>query len=286
MSKKYTEVLSFDNPYYYNEETGEFRLLRMGMVLTHRCTLKCKLCSERVPFMKEKYNPSLDDLIKQVDKYFETVDYTNKIEVSGGEVFMYKDFLGFLEHLFTFRNKFGLIRIITNATIMPTEELIQVMKKYGEAIDVLIDNYGADLSTKTYDMESVLKENNIKAIIRNYHKDDAYMDGWVDFGDLKKINNLEEAKELFSKCAVPQKIGYCFRLIDGKMDPCQVVRQAINLGDAEDTPGEYIDLFDGKTKAEQNRKFIDIMNRDVFTACMYCKGVCDDSKRYIPAEQL
>ncbi len=286
MGKKNSEILSFENPYYYNEETGEFKLLRMGIALTHRCSLKCKLCSERVPYMKEKYHPALSDLNNQVNKYFETVDYTNKIEVSGGEVFMYNDFLGFLEYLYTFKKQFGLVRIITNATIMPTEQLIDVMKKYSDSIDVLIDNYGAELSTKTYDMEKVLKENNIKAIIRNYHKDDAYMDGWVDFGDLSKVNNEEEAKDLYSRCAVPQKIGFCFRLIDGKMDPCQVIRQSITLGECEDTPEEYINLFDGKNKAEQNKKFIDLMNRDVFTACMYCKGMCDDSERFIPAEQL
>ncbi len=75
-------------------------------------------------------------------------------------------------------------------------------------------------------------------------------------------------------------------MLNGKVEPCATVLQAIHFSNATDTKDEYVDLFDGKTKEEQIKKFIDIFNKDVLKSCMYCNGLCGDAGRFVPAEQL
>ncbi len=134
---------------------------------------------------------------EQIDHYFAVVDFTSKIEVLGGENFLHKDLAEFLEYLYKYNNQFGYVTIVSNGTINPNEAELNVFKKYGKQLDVLIDNYGADLSKMAYEMDTILSENNIVSEIRNHHKDDSHCGGWVDFVDLSKKYTENEAIVIF-----------------------------------------------------------------------------------------
>ena len=52
-------------------------------------------------------------------------------------------------------------------------------------------------------------------------------------------------------------------------------------------PDEYIDLSDDSVSCEQNKEKIrKILNGSMLSSCLYCNGMCDDSPRFKPAEQL
>jgi hypothetical protein len=277
----------YGDAFEYDNESGEFHLLKCGIIVTHRCTLKCKLCAERTPYYQNKYHPPLELLKKEIEKYFELVEYTQKFDVSGGEPLLHKDLPALLSFVLNYKRQFGRLRIVTNGTIIPSDELINALKEYGEQADVLIDNYGDNLSKNAVNLSEKLEENGVMHILRDQHKDALHFGGWVDFGDLTKKHSMEEAKKLFVKCAVPSKIGFCFRIKEGKMSPCAVTSQCMEFGVIEDNPEEYIDLFDEISTVEEKReKMKKIFNMQGFTACMYCNGFSEDSERFIPAEQL
>lgn len=270
----------------WNSITDELCLLKAGVIVTHHCTLKCKLCAERTAYYKERYHPSLEYLKKEIDAYFDLVDYTMKFEVTGGEPLMRKDLPDFLLYMLQYKVKFGRIRIITNGTILFNNELIEALKLFGKQADVLIDNYGDNLSIHAKHNADLLAANGIIHILRDQSSLD-HFGGWVDFGDLTLKHTMDEAKTLYKKCAISQKIGFCFRMKGGLLSPCPMTLQCIEFNVQKGNPDEYLDLFDSSlSRHQQCKKMQYIYESSTLSACMYCNGLCEDSVRYKPAEQI
>ncbi len=53
MENSSKHMLNLENPYYYDSDKNEFGLLKLSIIITHRCSLKCKLSAERVPTKKK-----------------------------------------------------------------------------------------------------------------------------------------------------------------------------------------------------------------------------------------
>lgn len=280
------EYLSIENPYFYDEETREFSLYRIALTLTHKCNLSCKLCLEQVPYFHDNFHADFELMKAQIDSFFNIVTYVKKIELAGGEIFLMKDLPLFLDYLMKYKDRFDTIKLLTNGTLLPSQELLNSYKQFGDKADILINNYGEHLSVKYREVEIAFRNVGVKTIIRHQNKEHLHCDGWIDIGDFSTEKTDEDAKKLFNECAIPQKQGYCFRILNGILDPCQPVTQIISLKGYKDTPNEYIDLFDGSSKQEQIDKFLKILHMDMFTACKYCNGMTEHSKRFIPAEQL
>lgn len=270
----------------WNKESDELHLLKSAIILTHRCTLRCKLCAERTPYYKERYHPTLEYLKKEIDSYFALVDYTMKFDITGGEPTLRKDLPEIMLYLLRYKEQFGRARILTNGTILFSPQLIEAIKPFGKQADVLIDDYGTNLSVNAKQNAQLLTENGILHILRD-QSDMGHFGGWVDFGDLSLRHSKEEAKELFQKCTISQQIGFSFRMKGGLMSPCALTAQCIEFGAHTGNPDEYIDLFDASmNKRQQREKMQRIFEAENLSACMYCNGICADSKRYRPAEQV
>ena len=121
IQKIYEPAVTFEN--------AQLHLLKMALIITHHCTLRCKLCAERTPYYEKRYHPSLQFLKTELEKYFELVDYTMKLEISGGEPLTRSDLQVLLEYLLQYRQCFGRVRIITNGTIRVTEKLCSVLNQ-------------------------------------------------------------------------------------------------------------------------------------------------------------
>ena len=158
-----------------------------------------------------------------------------------------------------------------------------------DSFQILIDNYGPQKSKNIAEIDDVLTKANISHTIRNYTEVDPHCGGWVDFGDLtiKKHLSQKQIEEVYAKCAYPQKLGFSFAIgPDGLMFPCGPSRRCKALGVAEDRK-EYVDLFDDTLSLEEQRQKIRaVLDGKSLKACAYCNGLCEDSPRFIPAEQL
>jgi hypothetical protein len=270
----------------YDIESGEFHLLKAGVIVTHRCTLRCKLCAERTPYYKERYHPTLEYLKKELDAYFALVDYTMKFEITGGEPTVRADLPELLFHFLQYREKFGRIRIITNGTIALSNTLIETLKLFGTQADILIDNYGNDLSINAKKNAEILYMSRIQYILRDQSSTD-HFGGWVDFGDLTLLHSYEAANELYKRCAISQKVGFGWRMKGGYLSPCAMTLQCIEFDVHDGDVNEYVDLFDERySRNKQISKMLRIFEADRLSACVYCNGLCEDSIRFKPAEQM
>lgn len=194
-------------------QDGELDILKLALIATHRCTLKCKLCAERTPYYKARYHPTIDFLKRELQAYFDLVNYTMKFEISGGEPFVRNDLVELLECLYHFKKQFGRVRIITNGTLPISGELCEWMQQFGKQLDVLIDCYsskGKLLSLNAQQNADLLQKKGINCYFREQSEQNLHYNGWVDFGSLTHPRSEHEAHENFKCCAIYNKVGGCF----------------------------------------------------------------------------
>lgn len=271
-------------------QDGKIELLKIALILTHACTLRCKLCAERTPYYKTRYTPTIDRLKGQIERYFQFVDYTMKLDLSGGEPLTRRDLPEFLKFLLKFRNQFGRARIVTNGTIEIGDELIDALQKFDAQADVLIDCYsfrGELLSVNAEKNMERLNGAGIACTLRKQSEQDLHCGGWVDFGDFTKTRSEEQTQKNYSSCAILNVIGGGARIKNGIITPCAVTQQIADFGVLPLQEGEYVNLFDkNKTTDELRKMLIHMFSFSQLSTCRYCDGMRDDSKRFPPAEQV
>jgi hypothetical protein len=262
---------------------------RVSIIITKRCTLKCKLCGALAPYV-ENYHPAFDFIKSEVDAFFRIVQRTGIIDISGGEPFIRgnKDDFALGDLLIylcdTYNDKFDRVRIFTNGTVVPGNALCEVFRTISKKMkfNITIDNYGKH-SPKVNVIADKLKSYEVAYDVRDY-SDALHCGGWVDLLDITRKHDPASARELYQKCAIPQKLGCCLELMDGILSPCSVAASRYLCGEIGKDSNDIIDLFADLT--ETRNKLVEILNAEQFDSCQYCNGgMADDSPRYIPAEQ-
>jgi len=245
----------------------------------------CVICS---PYYRQPWHPTTEYINTVTDKLFEIADY-QIFEFTGGEPLMRKDFPKILDYTLKYKNSvhnyFG---FQTNGAIPVSDDLVYSVKKYGSSIRIIVDNYGTNLSVHSKSNYETLKTAGVQVEIRNQYDGNTFFNGWVDYlGDGNIDNSPEKAKEIFNKCAQPIKFGFCATTIGGIVMPCPIMQPLALLYYAHPPEYEFVDLFDKTETLEQKRiKWEAFYKLNILSACRYCNGMCEDSKRFIPAIQF
>lgn len=264
-----------------------FTLPGASVITFFRCSLNCKYCASYVPYLKNTMERSNEVIMRGVERFFKIVDKIDMLTINGGEPLLYMDLPDLLERLLAYTDCFDRIQIITNGTIIPSDDVIKSVKKYGSKFyNFVIDNYGADVSKKVPEIETVLKNNNLPYFVRDYYSENMHYGGWIDLGDMRQEQHtLEEAQVVYEKCGIPP-MGFCSFIADDIWYPCDQVFRRLDLGQ-EVSKDEYIDFTDETLTVEQQRdKLRKIFDGKCLETCKYCSGYCKDSIRIKPAEQL
>lgn len=265
------------------------RLNHVGVISTMRCTLRCKLCCAGTPYMKyDKERDSLERMTKSFEMLFRMVEYVDKFSIGGGEPLTRADLPELIEFVIGYRDQIGAVEIVTNGTLMPQESLLGVLRKYKEKVEVQVDHYGIH-SPCADQIGALLTENGIKSRVRMYYGEECHCGGWVDFGDFSlKHPTKEEQIALYNKCAYHLHIyesGVAYA--DGLLFTCGKQFIALEKGVADVDDGSYVNLLDSSASVEEKQKeLIRLLEIDSPSACAYCNGMCEDSPRFMPAEQL
>lgn len=276
--------------------------------LTTRCNLKCRRCIVRIPYLKHGDNDfvSVYDVEKTMSALFSSsdaswsgmgegwggggvIDYVNKLEVLGGEVFLLKDLTVIISAIMKYKEKFDYLRVTTNGSIMVKDNLLDTLKKYNDKIEVFISDYGL-VSRCADEIERVLLDNNIECIRRKYYGDFQEYGGWIDAGDFSlREYKQSDIEDVYKNCGAVQS-NKCWMLWQGELHKCS--RSAIGkLHGIEPMKNkDYIDMFDDSTTNEQKRSALkNLMKVNSISACAYCNGYGRSgklAKRYPAAEQL
>lgn len=106
-------------------------LSKIDTVITSRCTLKCRDCNLFIGYAKQHADMKLWDLQRNFDTFFDSVDFVYEYTLLGGEPFIHVELEKILSYLMgKFHNRIGKVNLISNGTVVPGDNVLELMKKY------------------------------------------------------------------------------------------------------------------------------------------------------------
>ena len=247
------------------------RVDSIDLMLTEKCSLKCKDCANLMQLYAKPIDQDFDILIKSIDKFLNTVDHCREIRLLGGEPMMYKKVDLVAEHILKFKN-FDQLKINTNGTIIPNEKKIKVFQD--ERVFFDISNYGK-ISRNVEGLVKLLEEKNIA-------HNAARVTEWQDVGKIVKTNRTEQLnKEIFGNCCINRGIT----LLHGKLYLCPFSANATNLKAIKYADEEIlnIDMYSKKELIKKIHKLY--FETEFLEACKSCNGRDHNVKRVEAALQ-
>ena len=254
-----------------NKKMGMLYVDYTEIVITTKCTLNCKNCSNLIPLYKKPYDVS-DDLVKKsIINFFSSVDYVDTFRILGGEPFCnpkLKDYLGLIDY-----SKVRYVDIVTNGTICPSDsKLYELLSKYNVTISI------SDYGKHSKNISKLIKKLEEYGISYNIKEKDIY---WYDYG--KVIDYKRSKKEL------KRQINHCDTIyksiLNGCLYYCPRYSHGYDLGLIKRKRNEYIDLInDSKETIRRKMGIMMKMNR-YNEACKYCLYGTSKCKKIEPAVQ-
>lgn len=232
----------------------------LDLVITTKCSLKCKKCFHLIPsYTKNGNTPfdvDLEDIEKDLNKLLASVDFIMKVNILGGEPFLYERLDELLVYSATCK-KVGYFNIVTNATIIPNDDICELLRD--KKFHVLINDYGTP-NGKSLELAEKLR----KFGVVYYVMPDRI---WYDFGDVKSLDlNEDELKRHFSEC----NYSKCKSLMEGELHTCGFHKHGQRTGLI---PEHHDSLrIHEYTDAELKNKVIDFYKAEYFRACDYCNA--------------
>jgi len=247
---------------------------KVNLILTPRCTLRCKKCCNLMPYHKNPVEFSYDNVLQDIEDLQEIVKKIKCLQLIGGEPLLFKELPQLLEYLKKAR-KIKTILLVTNGTIIPSSELLVALKH--RKIHVFISNY-IRLNTKINEVFALCRQHGINVRLEGLV--------WRDMGGgANKQRSCKENQQIFDKC-----YRECHELFNGEYHLCSRSSNATFIGMVERKESDYADIRhsgDKKKRKNAKRNLRQLLQRIKYiTACEHCMGNRDDNPIIVEAEQL
>lgn len=253
--------------------------------ITTECNLRCRLCSVGVPFLKDRHHEKIEDIVEDIRKMFEIYRHFEHIDIIGGEVFLHPDAPKVLDAYLAYNEGYDVLRIITNSTMLMSDELIEAIHRQKNKFELLIDDYGLVSIKKDQLIEQCIK-NHIQYKVNEYKGEDQHCSGWVDLGLFEdKMYTSEEVDNVYRNCHLAHEMG--LHLFEGKIYHCDGAFLSSNVYGLPLVKGEYIEFRSEDISLEDNKKTAVNFGRKAINPCRYCNGFdSKNCKRYPAAQQI
>lgn len=265
--------------YYY----GKSFVPLAQISLTERCTLKCKKCAHACFAVDSNVDDMPIEMVyKSADSLFEKIDCIHEFVLIGGEPLLYKKLTKAISYIGEkYRNKIVIYSITTNGTIMPSEEIIELCRKYN--VLFRISNYSMQIPRlkQFYNrLIDMLKKNNVAYILGK--EDHEWMD--YGFGSVDRKAEEQVLINVFDACQTP-----CHEIRGNKFYYCVMARSVSDNLHYAVGEEDYLDLNDLKERDDKKVLLEFLMGyseKGYLDMCNYCNGA-EAIKYPIPvAEQI
>lgn len=249
----------------------------LDLSITSRCTLKCKNCCLFMPYFKQTMERSYQEIIQDIDCFFMTCNYLWEIKILGGEPLLHPDLNNILKYiLHNYGERICTIMINTNGTVMPSNELLQIMQN--EKILVWLADYQVSekYSKKVSDVRKTLENHQI----RTHFMKDSW---WEDMGFPNECDQLDDDKKLidrYDQCRYP-----CRGLREGKLWLCSANDNAVRGGLIQENKNDYFELSGTVDKKALVEFDIGFSEYGYVSMCKLCRGY-HSGKQVRAGEQL
>ena len=276
--------LAFDEMKKIAEEKEEIHLLSTSLMVTEKCSLKCRLCLSYVPYYSQPEALSLEKAKTLLKKYFLLADTVDKFSITGGEPLTNTEIVPIVEEIYGYERQItGKVIFITNGTIGLPEELIQIWKKHPEKTKIIINDYGNGLSGKAEENYKRLCEAGMGEQTLLYTEENRY--GWIDCRAHEQIHFTEEAIVKQAQSCVFHREKK-FVIGRGELHTCTRSFYRMLKGIIPRVETEVIDLCKDGPELEEREKLREMIRAKCTTSCAFCTGLTDHVKKYPAAEQM
>ena len=259
--------------------TGDEELVvgSIDVCMTTRCDLRCKGCGSLMPMYGHPKDVEIELILHSLDRFFSVVDRVFRVNVIGGEPFLYPHMDQVIEYL---NGKDQVVSVVvpTNGTVMPENprlyEALRNPKNH-----VRISHYEA-YDKKAGKLLARLQKENIYHTVKQFGEN-TYL--WYDFGgyEYRGRSACELAKQ-YHACEVEW-----MSLYRGKLYPCPRAAHSIDLG-FQPAEGNYIEIANEDISLEELKKNLEkfVYETKFYPACNRCDRGTGNCPVIPVAEQL
>lgn len=247
-------------------------LRSIDIVITERCSLKCRNCSNLMQYYTEPGHSDHARILAAAERLGQAVDAIGEFRIIGGEPLMNPNWHLIAKDLGKRISCSNLV-VYTNGTIVPDNRVLEDIR--GEGITFSITDYGA-LSKKCNDLIAKLKKFDI-----GYNR--VTPEGWVDCAGIAMHDRTDkERRDVFAGCCV--KI--LWTMMHGKLYRCPFSANLDALRAIPDADGDYVDLLDDSPVHLLKSNIQRLNSVDTLKSCDWCNGRYYDSPAiFLPAIQ-
>ena len=254
-------------------------LATLDFVITERCSLKCRECSNLMQYYQNPRDFALERLKSTLGRVLEIYDEIYELRLLGGEPLMYKEMSPLLLYLNDIPQIRRICCIFTNGTIVPAPKALDGMAAGGKTW-FSISNYGA-LSRRLDELVEILHQYHIDFVVKD-------IEFWTKCSTfVKHHRTTSKLKNLYDACCAKELMT----LLDGKLYPCPYIANGLNLQSLPDEQENYVDIMEGSDIMALKSSVRKILHgREYFTLCDYCQGRpylnISDEEKIAPCRQI
>lgn len=246
----------------------------LEFMLTQRCSLKCKDCSNLMGYYAEPRHYPIEQLKTMFEVLHSHLDHLPEVRLIGGEPLLHPQFHE-LALMAAESDKVDVVTIATNGTVLPRDEQLDAL--INDKVIIKISDYGK-LSVNRERLVSECDRRGIHCIVLHPKE-------WNQWGlPGKQGLSAEEIRALFLSCNVVS----CLTVMDGRLYHCEHAAHGTHLGGIPDDMGNYVELFPSAHKTSEIGHDIwrFVYEKSCMPACDYCFGSTRQSKQVEPAIQI
>ncbi len=241
-------------------------LRSIDVVITERCSLKCKDCSNLMQYYEAPVNISFEEIIDDFEDLTKAVDHVYEVRLIGGEPFMNKDIYRIIKYI-SESSKITKLVIYSNAMIPIKHDQVDILRN--KKIVFSLTDYGK-LSKNT---KRVIDSLDSMGVAYRLHPPE----NWTDSGTIHNFNRtVEEQKKLFSDCCGKNLLT----VTGGKLYRCPFAANADRLRAIPDDETNFVSV---NASPDEIKNYVTEI--EYIPACNYCKGRSFGAPEIEPAIQ-
>jgi len=252
-------------------------LRSVDLIITERCSLRCKDCANLMQYYQRPQNVDFDLLMRSLTALCSVLDEIMELRIIGGDALMNKRWPEIVARA-TQEDHIKRVVIYTNGAVVPGPDQIRLLKH--PKVLMLVTDYGS-LSCNMDRLKHYLAENGIAHRILR-------VDSWLDCASLERHDRTEEDNaRIYRDCCAKNMLT----LSDGKLFRCPFAANADRLGAVPAGEGDSVNILNGvgadsDNPTLRNRLVNYALNHGPMTACDYCNGRPLAGREVPPAVQI
>ncbi len=245
-----------------------FYLKAMELVISSRCTLRCRYCANLMPCYKQPHDFETAQLLQDIEDLLQVVSRINVISVIGGEPLLHDGLAVILKRLVE-EKRIREVLIVSNGTLLPSAELLPVLKH--RKILLRVSNYYPH-SKKLNELLDVCREEGVRCEVVSpvWHDPGFSSTPETDPGELQRR---------FQNC-----FAQCREFLDGEFHLCPPSANGVQVGLVPCDQSSCVDIRTDLRKSGADavrKKMRALLNVSSIRACAYCRNNLDGKSHVV-----